>query len=79
MSGNKWRNIVAQNTMEVGDLLINFEKRSNEKYMQTSMQNEQIRAKYFSNENISKYEQNILKKNLSKLQLFLFYNYICNI
>ena len=57
MSGNKWLNIeVAQNTMEVGDPWINFENNVQvKKNMQTSMQNEQIHAKYLSNENISKY------------------------
>ena len=35
------------------------------------MQNEQIRAKYFSNENISKYEQNIQKKPIKIAVIFV--------
>ena len=55
MSGDKWLNIeVAQNKKEVGDPLINFENDVQMKKMQTSMQNEQIHAKYLSKENISK-------------------------
>ena len=45
VSGNKWLNIeVAQNTMEVGDPLINFENNVQMKKHAKSMQNEQIRA-----------------------------------
>ena len=45
VSGNKWLNIeVAQNTMEVGDPLINFENNVQMNKYAKSMQNEQIHA-----------------------------------